>query len=515
MRIRLRRTAAAATVLVSCLLLGSVPAAGAGTDAETDAGSAAAGRYGELDAYVRERMEATGVPGLGYAVVGPDGPLHRRTWGTDGRGDPVDGRTPFLWGSVAKPVAATAVMVLVQEGRLGLDDRVADHLPAFRFGGPGHASRVTVRHLLNQTAGIPASAVGAVDCTDPDCPPPAGRLGALDGVRPLGPPGTAYAYSSANYLVLAAVVEAVTGRTYAEHVREAVFDPAGMDGAIAGRDEAAERGLAPGHLPLWGVPAPVADGVDDGGAAYGYTGGGLDDLAAFAAFQLREGRTADGEEVLTPESVRLMREEGRLSPDGEGTGYGLGWRVGGLDAPLDGAVWHTGAAPGYSGMLFLMPDGERALVVEQNMHGLLQDEAVMQVGFGAARILAGGEAPEEAGAALHHSVVWGTTALAVLMIAAAVRSAVLVVRPPGVRARRRAGAAVLWGVAGALPGLGLAALVGVMGARLPMTWVPDAWAALVTAASAGALVVVLRCVLLFRPSGAGPTASPGRRTPPG
>lgn len=501
MRIRPRRVAAATAALLSCLLLGSVPAPAAGAEA---------GRYEGLDAYVRGRMEATGVPGLAYAVVGPDGPLHRRSWGTDGRGDPVTGSTPFLWGSVAKPVAATAVMVLVQEGRLGLEDRVADHLPGFRFGGPRHASRVTVRHLLNQTAGIPETAVGAVDCTDPDCPPPAERLGALDGVRPLGPPGTAYAYSSANYLVLAAVVEAVTGRPYTEHVREAVFAPAGMDGAIAGRAEAAERGLAPGHLPLWGVPAPVADGVDDGGAAYGYTGGGLDDLAAFAAFQLREGRTADGEEVLTSESVRLMREEGRLRPDGEGTGYGLGWRVGGLDAPLEDAVWHTGAAPGYAGMLFLMPDGERALVVEQNMHGLLRDRAVMQVGFGAARILAGAEPPEEAGAAVHHAVVWGTTALAVLMLAAAVRSAVLVVRPPALPPRRRVVPAVLWAVAGALPGAGLAAVVGVTGARLPMVWVPDAWAAMVAAASAGALVVVLRGVLAFRRSGAAPTAGPGR-----
>ncbi|WP_017624010.1 serine hydrolase domain-containing protein [Nocardiopsis chromatogenes] len=505
MRIRPRRAAAATAALMSCLLLASVPAPAAGAEA-----GASAGRYGELDAYVRERMEATGVPGLAYAVVGPDGPLHRRTWGADGRGAPVTGRTPFLWGSVAKPVAATAVMVLVQEGRLDLEDRVAGHLPGFRFGGPGHASRVTVRHLLNQTSGIPESAVGAVDCTDPDCPPPAGRLGALDGVRPLGPPGTAYAYSSANYLVLAAVVEAVTGRPYAEHVREAVFGPAGMDGAIADRDGAAERGLAPGHLPLWGVPAPVADGVDDGGAAYGYTGGGLDDLAAFAAFQLREGRTADGEEVLTPESVRLMREEGRLRPDGEGTGYGLGWRVGGLDAPLEDAVWHTGAAPGYAGMLFLMPDGERALVVEQNMHGLLQDRAAMQVGFGAARILAGAEPPEEAGSAVHHAVVWGTTGLAVLMLAAAVRAAVLVVRPPAIPPRPRAGRAVLWAVVGAFPGAVLAAVVGVTGARLPMAWVPDAWAAMVVAASAGALLVVLRGVLAFRWSGAAPRGGPRR-----
>ncbi|WP_017541635.1 serine hydrolase domain-containing protein [Nocardiopsis halophila] len=453
---------------------------------------AGAGSHARLDAYIRDRMEATGTPGLAYAVVAPEGTVHQRAWGTDGRGDPVTARTPFLWGSVAKPIAATSVMALVEEGVLGLDDRVVDHLPDFRFGGPEHAPQVTVRHLLHQTAGIPASAVGAVDCLDADCPPPAARIGTLDAVDPLGPPGTEYAYSSTNYLVLAAVMESATGRSYAEHVRATVFEPAGMDGAIADRASARTRGLAPGHQPLWGVPAPVADGVDDGGAVYGYTGGDLGDLAAFAAFQLRGAQTADGEAVLTSESVHLMREEGRLRPDGGGSGYGMGWRVGGLDAPLDDAVWHTGASPGYSGMLFLLPEQDRALVVQQNLYALLQDRSVMQVGFGAARILAGAEPSVDAGSApLHRAVVWCSTALAVLMVVAAVRSLVLLRRPAGTAsAWRRAVPAALVALAGALPGAAVAAVVATVGAAIPLVWVPDAWIALLVATAAGAVTVV-------------------------
>src|SRR5690606_8982018 len=114
---------------------------------------AESGPYAQIDAYVRERMKDTKTPGLAYAVVGPDGPIHRRAWGTDGRGDRVTAETPFLWGSVTKPITATAVMTLVQSGRLRLEDRVVDHLPGFRFGGPAHASKVTIRHLLEQTAG--------------------------------------------------------------------------------------------------------------------------------------------------------------------------------------------------------------------------------------------------------------------------------------------------------------------------------------------------------------------------
>ncbi|TDC68612.1 class A beta-lactamase-related serine hydrolase [Actinomadura sp. GC306] len=461
--------------------------------------SAQSGQYAAIDALVRERMRDTHVPGLAYAVVGPDGPIHQRTWGTDGRGDRVTPETPFLWGSVAKPVTATAVMALVQARRLGLGDRVVDRLPEFRFGGAAHVSRVTVRHLLNQTAGIPASATFKVtDCFGAGCPRPAERLRALDGVTPLGPPGSRYAYSSANYLALAAVVESVTGRPYAEHLRRSVLAPAGMDGAIA--DAGAAERLPPGHQLLWGFPAATADGFDHHGVGYGYLGGDLDDLTAFAALQLRSGSP-----VLTPDSARAMREEGRLVPGGDGSGYGYGWRIGGLDAPLDDAIWHTGGVPGYSAMVFLLPRQNVALVLHQNLYGLLQDSAVMRVGFDAARLLAGGEPAEPPSAAGHHLTVWGITAVAVLMLLAAGRSVQLLRRPAGnASTRRRATVAAAWVLAGASPGIGLVALAGRVGLSAPMIWVPDAFLALCVAAAAGTATAALRLALAVRPTRADP-----------
>ncbi|MFB7611661.1 serine hydrolase domain-containing protein [Streptomyces gardneri] len=442
-----------------------------------------------MDAYVRERMQDTRTPGLAYAVVGPDGPVHTRSWGTDGNGEPVTASTPFLWGSVAKPIAASAVMTLVQDGRLRLDDLVVDHLPAFRFGGSDHTALVTVRNLLQQTAGIPESATSAVsDCVDTDCPDAIGRVTALDDMRPMGPPGTTYAYTSANYLLLAALVESVTGRPFAEHLRDSVLRPAGMDGAIADRASARARSLPPGHQLLWGLPSAIVDGVDDDGAAYGYTGGDLNDLATFAALQLRSGKTADGGMVLTPDSVLLMRQPGRLHPSGIATGYGLGWRVGGLEAPLDTAIWHTGATPGYSAMLFLLPEQNLALVLQQNLHGLLHDSAVMDVGFGAARILAGGTAPEPPSATMYYATVWGLTALALVLLAEALHSFRLLRRGGS----RRLAPTVLWCLAGAAPSAALVAALVFVGSGALWTWTPDAFTMVCVASVAGAAVIALR-----------------------
>lgn len=508
MRIGLRQaTTRAAALALSLLLLTPTTPASAATPAIP---ATPADRYAAIDEFVRDRMKATKTPGLAYAVVGPNGPLHQRTWGTDGRGERVTAHTPFLWGSVAKPIAATSVMVLVQDRQLSLDDRVMDHLPDFRFGGQTHASKVTVRHLLNQTAGIPESATFKVaDHHASDSPRPAERVRDLDDVKPLGPPGTKYAYSSSNYLALAGVVESVTKRPFSDHLRRTVLDPARMDGAIVDQSSARERDLPPGHQLLWGTPRAVADGVDDHGAAYGYTGGDLNDLMAFASLQLRAGKPGQEAAVLTPESVQLMREDTTLQPtepaagatSGTGTGYGLGWRVGGLDAPLDKAVWHTGATPGYSAMLFLLPEQNVALVVEQNLHGLLHDEAVMQVGFGAARILAGGDGSPTgpASAASYHQTVWGVTALAAALLVAVGRSVLLLRRPatPGTPPRR-IGLTALWCLTGALPVAALVYLDDVMSLGQLRTWAPDVFVAACVAATAGATTLLLRLTLAVR-----------------
>ncbi|MEV0696079.1 serine hydrolase domain-containing protein [Streptomyces sp. NPDC050388] len=495
MRIPLRHAAASAVALLLALLLCGL------TTPAVAAPAPASGRYAALDAYIHERMKATHSPGLSYAVVGPNGPIHQRSWGYDGNGEPVTAQTPFLWGSVAKPIAASGVMALVQDGRLRLEDRVVAHLPHFRFGGADHASRVTVRHLLYQTAGIPESATFQItDCLGAGCPRPAERIGALDDIQPLGAPGTTYAYSSANYLILSAVAESITGIPFAEHLKEAVFEPAGMDGAIADRTTARERDLPPGHQLMWGVPTATAEEVDDHGAGYGYVGGDLEDLAAFASFQLRSGRTADGDTVLTPESVHLMREEGTLGPEGATTGYGLGWRVGGLPAPLDDAVWHTGATPGYSAMLFLLPKQNTAVVVQQNLHGLLHDEAVMEVGFGAARILADGEAPDDQpSSSAYHTTIWGITLLAAALLLTTVRSALLLRRPAApTSVLRRTVLTALWCLAGALPWIALWQASAQMPVDRLMTWLPDAFITVCVAAVAGTTTAVLRLVLALR-----------------
>ncbi|WP_262391255.1 serine hydrolase [Nocardiopsis sp. CNR-923] len=191
----------------------------------------------DMDSYVRARMAATDTPGLAYAVVGPEGVEHQGVFGVDGHGEPVTEETPFLWGSVAKPVTATAALVLAEEGRLDLDAPVEEYLPEFAAFG----AEPTVRDLLTHSSGITeANTVATFDVYEAGSAEFAPRVGRI-AASEVGDPGT-HAYSSANYLLLGAVVERVTGEDFGDYLREAVLDPVGMDTAFTGARRPRRRG---------------------------------------------------------------------------------------------------------------------------------------------------------------------------------------------------------------------------------------------------------------------------------
>ncbi|WP_435108719.1 serine hydrolase domain-containing protein [Nocardiopsis synnemataformans] len=426
-----------------------------------------------MDAYVQERMEATNTPGLAYAVVGPEGVEHRGAFGVDGDGAPVDEHTPFLWGSVAKPVTATAALVLAREGRLDLDAPVEEYLPVFaEFGADP-----TVRDLLTQTSGLTARTAAATsDLYGEEAPGLDARVARIAASEP-GDPGT-HEYSSANYLVLGAVMEEVTG-DFGAHLSASVLEPTGMDGVFTSAAQAREAGLSAGHRTLWGVPVADADGVDDAGAAYGYMGGDITDLAAFARAQLEA-------EPPVLDAAALERARTGLVPvPGSAQEYGLGWRDTALSDLGEPIVFHGGSTPGYVAIVVVLPERERAVVVLQNTYDMLRDNGIQAVAFGLAHMVAGGDSPSSPGTdPLYLASVWTPTAAAAALGTGAV-AAVRVRRP-------RRWATGLWSALGLVAVVAAVGLTASYGLRPALTWVPDVTAATLAAGVLGAAVVVLR-----------------------
>ncbi|MEU8421145.1 serine hydrolase domain-containing protein [Micromonospora sp. NPDC048835] len=337
--------------------------------------------------YLRTYQEQVNAPGLAYAVIRGDEVLQRGAWGVDGDGRAVTPQTPFLLGSTSKSFTALAVTQLVEAGRVDLDTTASTYLPWLRLGNPDTTRTVTVRHLLTHTSGLPQ--VWSTDLTDRYDNRPgalARSVRDLASVRPTAAVAETYQYSDANYMILGALVEHVTGDTFGGYLRRHVLDPLRMTHSAATADEARAVGIPAGHRYHFGRPHRFTAPFDTAGVPYGFLAASLDDLSHYAIAQLNGGRYGESR-VLGPQRTQQM-QTGTVST-GHGS-YGFGWKNSTLDGVGTRIVWHAGATPDFFTHIVLAPDSNLAVIIMTNVYGLQMDAPLAAGAFNLARILHGG-----------------------------------------------------------------------------------------------------------------------------
>ncbi|MEU9080325.1 serine hydrolase domain-containing protein [Kitasatospora sp. NPDC004745] len=277
---------------------------------------------------------------------------------------PTDGR--FWTGSVVKTFTATAVLQLVAEGRIGLDDPVADHLSEFGLDG-----RITVRMLLQHTSGlfnytgeyyedgtivlgVPATGKEWVDTRLRSYRPQ--ELIALALSKPARfEPGAGFSYSNTNYTLAALLIERLAGRPYGEEMQRRILGPLGLrDTVLSGDVTDLPEPHAHGYYRYQdGEEWKVAD-VSRQNLSLLFGAGGMysttRDLQTFIS-------ALNGGTLLPAPLLAEMR-----TPHGP-LGYGLGLFVQDLGPDTGGTVYHhNGGAPGgYGALMYSNPDGSRTL----------------------------------------------------------------------------------------------------------------------------------------------------------
>lgn len=221
---------------------------------------AAASRWAtpsEIGDFVERRAAELRLAGLAVVVVLDGEVYHESYLGTAGAGRPVTRETPFVLGSTSKQFTALAVQRLISDGRLSLETRLGDVLPAGPTGrGLGG---VTIRELLGHTSGLSTTTGLGQWGWSPGRPDSIGaNAQALDLTTPAPHPG-AYAYSNSNYDLLGAVVEQATGEPFQSAMATLVYQPLGLTHTSATPTPGAVDGVATGHHPwleLFTTPTP-------------------------------------------------------------------------------------------------------------------------------------------------------------------------------------------------------------------------------------------------------------------
>ena len=151
-------------ILFPALLVGGVLGVSRLLNARTAKAKAAfkGTSYSVVDAYIEEQMQRLHIPGASLAIIEGDKVMHQRGFGkARPDGETPTPQTPFFIGSLTKSITALAVMQLVEAGKVELDAPVQRYLPWFRVANPEASAQMTVRHLLNQTSGMPSVGFGS------------------------------------------------------------------------------------------------------------------------------------------------------------------------------------------------------------------------------------------------------------------------------------------------------------------------------------------------------------------
>lgn len=317
----------------------------------------------ELAALIRHEVRDKAIPSISWVLAGPEGCLSQGHVGLEGTGRHFGEGTLFRIGSLTKTFTAIAVMQQVEKRRIDLDVDIATYLPGFRPENPwasaaqgGLGTQVTLRKLLSHTAGM-AREAGSGHYLDSSGPALSEIVAALAEV-PLkhDPSAGVMRYSNAGFAIVSAVLEAVTGLTYADYAEQNIFRPLGLGSTFAEITPGIREALAPARM--WTLDGDTDAPVFNlGGPAAGNIVSNTSDMAEFMSMILRGGYTRDGARLLSPKSLREMsRNVGRppLGATRGPRGYGLGLALDVIDDWT--AIGHGGAVYGYATQLTLLPE---------------------------------------------------------------------------------------------------------------------------------------------------------------
>lgn len=332
---------------------------------------AATARFNALVTLAEAKMAEHHVPGVAIGIL-DNGVMRVRGLGVTNVEDPlpVNEHTVFPIASISKTFAATAMMRLVEQGKVDLQAPVRTYLPEFKVQDPAVSRDVTVWNLLTHTSGWEGQVSGPERGDDTL----RNFVSSIGDLMQLAPRGAAWSYNNAGFSVAGRVIEAVTGTSINRAIRDLVFTPLGLAHAGTTAGDFIVNRFAAGHAnrddlaPTLQRPFSPSVSVTAGGVGLCVT-----DLLTYAKFHMGDGSAGGGERVLSRASLEQMRTA-QLHKQATDDDIGIAWHlrtVGGLKVAA-----HGGTLAGHILLLEIAPERNFAIAIltnAQNGWRLIQD----------------------------------------------------------------------------------------------------------------------------------------------
>jgi CubicO group peptidase (beta-lactamase class C family) len=316
--------------------------------------------FGEFRDFVEAEATRRHVPGVavgllldgveytaGFGVTNVDNPL------------PVDEHTLFQVGSITKTFTATAVMRLVDEGRVDIDRPLRTYLPDLRLADSEAAATVTPRHLMTHTAGWVGDYFSDTGRGDDAL---ARYVVEMADLEQLTPPGAVYSYCNSGFSLLGRLIEVLTGETFEAALQRLVLKPLGLEQSFLFPEDVMTLRYAVGHAgsPDRGMRALKPWNLPRTATAAGGLIANVKDQLRYARLQLGDGTAESGERILATATLGAMRQPLVPSTGPPDRAVGLAWNIG------QGNIAHGGGTFGQITYLMICPDQGVALSVLTN-----------------------------------------------------------------------------------------------------------------------------------------------------
>lgn len=353
-----------------------------------------------IDAFVESERQASGIPGIALAIVHTGSPAHVRGYGHDGRGNAISADTPFPIGSLTKSFTALLVRQAIDAAQLDADAPVQRYLPWFRVADADASARITLRHLLNQTSGFSRDD-GIAPLVQDSSASVEDLARGLATVALNRPVGERFEYSNLNFLLLGAVLQAVSGRSWQALVQTQVFRPLQMMRSYTDHDAGRQAGMTAVHRMWFGLPVAQRVGLLPGFAPAGSLVSSAGDMSRYLAMLLAEGAGPAGQVVSQQGVAQMLAPAAPLRRFKLGATdfefrYGEGWLAGPFGAATD-ARWHQGALAPFEAWMVLLPDSKQAVVLLINANSELPfngvDAVTSRLPLGVVNLLRGQPVP--------------------------------------------------------------------------------------------------------------------------
>ena len=276
-----------------------------------------------IDEFMTNEIERLNIPGASLAIVKGDQVEYLQGYGVSNPdGTEMTSETPIVLGSTSKSFTALAIMQLVEQGKISLEDPVHSYIPWFQLADKEESKKITIQHLLNQTSGLSTYdgqvAISQGDQTLKEL------IQSLANTELTYPVGEQYQYSNLNYGILGLVVEEVTNKSYKEYINENIFKPLEMNNSYADPKDDRNHTIAGGYQTVFGIKMPTEQLNHEGNVPFGYLISSAEDMANYMIAQLNQGEFK-GKSILSANAMNTMHHPSSLIEND--TYYAMGWEV--------------------------------------------------------------------------------------------------------------------------------------------------------------------------------------------